>query len=293
MATNKYFRNFNTKNEQLLLEDLVIETIKIHGIDMYYIPRELFLEQPSILFGDDPISRFRQHFIVEMYIKTVEGFEGEGDIIGKFGLEVKDTATLVVSVKRFRHITNKDRPMEGDLLYFPLTESFFEIKFVEDENPFFQLGKNYTFDLSVELFQYSHEDIMTQIPEIDSIVDTVKYLKFIGLEENGTTYQKGQVVYTFANGSTFGDLNNASGRGVVVQYDDSENILTLEKIVGSWKSSANGKNYYLIAEDDSYRKIVSVGNSVDNNQANDNKPIGLDSDTLLDFSEFNPFKDMF
>jgi hypothetical protein len=293
MATNKYFRNFNTRNEQLLIEDLVIETIKIHGIDMYYIPRELFLDQPSILFGDDPISKFREHFIIEMYIKTVNGFEGEGDVISKFGLEIKDTASFVVSRKRFEHVTNRSRPFEGDLIYFPLTESFFEIKFVEDENPFYQLGRNYTYDLSVELFQYSHEDIKTQIPEIDSIVDSVKFKNILSIDSVVGTFAKGDSVFSLADGASFGSIEDSIARGTVVAYDSVRETLEIEKTVGKWLSSSPSKVFHAIGQNGSYARIVSVGNTTDKNPANDNQLLEFDAGNLLDFSEFNPFKDMF
>lgn len=293
MPTNKYFRNFNTRNEQTLIEDLVIETIKIHGIDMYYIPREIFLEQPSIIFGDDPISQFRQHFLVEMYIKTVNGFEGEGDVVSKFGLEIKDTATFVVSRKRFEFLTKRKRPFEGDLIFFPLTESFFEVKFVEDENPFYQLGRNYTYELSVELFQYSHEDIKTQIPEIDSIVDTVKFRNILTVDSVVGSFGKGDLVFSLANGASSGSADAANVRGTLHEYDSVKGTMSIEKTVGKWPSSSPSRTFFILNENGSHARIAAATSTTDKNPANDNQLLDFEAGNLLDFSEFNPFKDMF
>ena len=141
---------------------------------MIYIPRTLVNEDE--LFGEDTISKFTEGNAIEMYIESVDGFEGEGDFISKFGLEIKDTMSLIVSRKRFEeqlgHVAT--RPREGDLIFFPLSKGLFEIKFVEHENPFYQLGKLYTFKLSCELFSYSQEEIDTGFSEIDSLEDNRK-----------------------------------------------------------------------------------------------------------------------
>ena len=294
MATNKYFTNYNSKYEQTLIEDLVVETIKIHGLDMYYLPRELV--DKNNIFGEDPISNFKQHFIVEMFIESVDGFEGDGDIIGKFGLEIRDSATFVVSKKRFNHITEKNRPFEGDLIYFPLAKKFFEIKFVEHENPFYQLGKNYVYSLSVELFQYSEENINTQLEDIDSAVDAREYslsLTLTGITGNEQNiYAKGDVVYQFHDGTTNGSITGSDARGTVLSYDVP--ILTLQDVVGSWKISTIDDTYYAIKENGLYYGVVGEKiDSVESNLFEDNKLISDKEDNVLDFSEANPFGDLF
>lgn len=165
MAKNPYFKH--TNNEQQIVEDLTIEAIKIHGEDMVYIPRTLVNKDE--LFGEDTISKFEGGTQIEMYVESVDGFEGDGDFISKFGLEIRDSISLVVSKKRFTQEVASSRPLEGDLIYFPLTKGLFEIKFVEHENPFYQLGKLYTYKLSCELFQYSQEDLETGWSDIDDI----------------------------------------------------------------------------------------------------------------------------
>ena len=289
MATNKYFINYNSKYEQTLIEDLVVETIKIHGFDIYYLPRELNY-QPDI-FGDDPVSSFRQHFIIEMYLQSVDGFEGDGDFIGKFGLEIRDSATFVVSKKRFQNVTDKFRPMEGDLLWFPLTKKFFEIKFVEHENPFYQLGKNYVYSLNVELFQYSEEGINTQIDTIDDAVDNREFTKTlsIGTPVGSGTFSENDVVYTFENGVTSGSLTAADSSATVVSY--SSGSLVMKDTIGYWRNSTADLDRYVI-KNGLYAKILSSTTKTDEKDFNDNDEIQEKADEFLDFSEFNPFGDL-
>jgi len=288
MATNKYFINYNSRYEQSLLEDIVIESIKIHGFDIYYLPRELN-SQPNI-FGDDPISSFNQHFIVEMFLQTVDGFEGDGDYISKFGLEIRDSATFAVSKTRFQNITGKFRPMEGDILYFPLTKKFFEIKFVEHENPFYQLGKNYVYTLKVELFQYSEEEFNTNLEDIDSAIDTREYTKTLVLGATGGSgnFAQGSIVYSFDNGATFGSLTAADSNAEVVNYQGSN--LTIRNPVGEWRVSNASRNTYVVSSDNQfYAKINSKIDKVDSLTANDNDILESKSLEFLDFSEQNPF----
>lgn len=289
MATNKYFINYNSTAEQSLIEDLVVESIKIHGMDMYYIPREL-ANQPDI-FGDDPTSSFRQHFIIEMFIESVDGFEGDGDYISKFGLEIRDSAKFVVSKKRFMNITDRTRPLEGDLIYFPLNKKFFEIKFVEHENPFYQLGKNYVFSLSVELFQFSEENINTQIEEIDQAGDKLEYKVTLSLGSlNGSgTFQADETVYSFLDGSTSGVLTAADSSATVVSY--SSGSIVIKDAIGPWKVSDSSTDRYIF-NSDVYAKMNSSTDSMESNQSNDNSVIENLTQDYLDFSETNPFGDM-
>ena len=289
MATNKYFINYNSKYEQNLIEDLVVETIKIHGLDFYYIPREL-ANQPDV-FGDDPMSSFKQHFIIEMFIESVDGFEGDGDYISKFGLEIRDSAKFVVSKKRFVNVTNLPRPLEGDLIFFPLNKKFFEIKFVEHENPFYQLGKNYVYSLSVELFQFSEENINTQIEEIDTAGDRLEYNKTlsIGSLTGSGSFQKDDIVYSFLDGSTGGVLSSAESKATVVSY--SAGNLVIKDTIGTWKTSDADTDRYVV-KSDVYAKINSSEDNMGQNGSNDNDVIENLSQEFLDFTEINPFGDM-
>ena len=177
MARNVYFTH-GTKNEQFLIEDLIVESLSIYGQDMYYIPRTL-IGKDEIL-GEDRLSEFKNAYPIEMYLENVTGFEGQGAFIQKFGLMMEQTATLTVARRRWEQLIGRfgqtiipSRPCEGDLLYFPLTKGLFEIKFVKHQDPFYQLGKLYVFTLEVELFQYSSEHIDTGVKDID-VFETLK-----------------------------------------------------------------------------------------------------------------------
>ena len=176
MAVNPYFYNYG--NEQNLVEDMTIEIIKATGQDCLYVPRQ-YLNIDKI-FGENPASSFTKTYTLEMYLQSYKGFEGT-DIISQFGIEIKDKVTLVFARKRFsEEITLNDititRPREGDLIYFPASKSLFEINFVEHENPFYPLGKLYSYYVTAELFTYSYEKINTNISYIDSVSTVTKGL---------------------------------------------------------------------------------------------------------------------
>jgi hypothetical protein len=179
MPTNFYFQSGNTSgttNEQRLLEDLVIESMKIYGHDVYYMPRTIINQDP--IFNQDPIGYFNQYYPLEMYLENTEGFEGQGELLTKFGYEFKSTATFVVAKRRWEesvgrnadNLTLPERPAEGDVLFFPKTKTFFVINYVDFLNPFYQLGKIYTFKLVCEVWDYSSELVDTNNSEIDSSI---------------------------------------------------------------------------------------------------------------------------
>jgi hypothetical protein len=156
MATNIYFSQ-KVKSEQDLYEDIVIESLKIHGQDIYYLPRDIVNE--NRILGDDVPSRFNSSYMVEAYLENTEGFDGEGDLFSKFGVEIRDQATFIVSrrrwnqtVARFDNEINSERPREGDLVYLTLSNSLFQIMHVEHEQPFYQLSNLPTYKMRCELF---------------------------------------------------------------------------------------------------------------------------------------------
>lgn len=175
MPTNFYFQSGipgGRSSEQLLMEDIIIECLKIYGFDVYYIPRSSVNEDD--ILTEDPLNKYESAYPLEMYMSNITGFEGEGDLLTKFGVEIRDTATFIVARRRWDEVVAKDgnaqlttRPAEGDVLYFPLTKSYFEIRRVETKDPFFQVGKLYVFKLECELMQYSSERFETNIAEID------------------------------------------------------------------------------------------------------------------------------
>jgi hypothetical protein len=171
MPRNVYFSQ-GAKSEQNLYEDLVIEALKIYGHEMYYMPRNMVSR--DMILNEDIESKFDEAYMIEMYLENVDGFDGDGTFFSKFGLEIRDSATFVVSKRQWEKLVGlynneivSGRPNEGDLLFFPLTRSFFEIKFVEHKSPFYQLSKVPVYKMRCELFEYSDEEIDTGIAEID------------------------------------------------------------------------------------------------------------------------------
>ena len=216
MPTNFYFQSGNTSgttNEQRLVEDLVIESLKIYGHDVYYLPRQ----SGSLdgILGEDALSYFDQAYPLEMYLENVQGFEGEGELFTKFGFEFRSSATFVVAKRRWEEgvaqnaiVQLPDRPAEGDLLYFSKTKTFFVIKYVDFLNPFYQLGKIYTYKLQCDVFEFSSERIDTGIEEIDSITDksSQDLYRFQLLQESGdlvlTTSETSIILEVYATADT-------------------------------------------------------------------------------------------
>jgi len=169
MATNFFINNFKSSMEQQLIENLVIESIRFYGEDMLYIPRKL--NNYDSIYGADDQSSYEQAIPIEMYIKSIDGFSGDGNFMSKFGLEIRDQVIFSVAQRRFNEdvgtITTQPRPNEGDLIYFPLNSKCFQIKYTNKFEMFYQLGALQTWEMTCELFEYSNETINTGIPEID------------------------------------------------------------------------------------------------------------------------------
>ena len=194
MATNPYFqsgRGIGDRNEQTLIEDLIMECIKVYGFDTWYLPRTLVKDDQ--LFLEDTLSKFQQAYPIEAYLENSSGFEGN-DILSKFGIQMNDSGTFVIAKRRWEEAVGRspslmlpNRPAEGDLIYFPITNSYFEIKKVNVFNPFYQVGKLYVYKLEVELFQYSSERIETgtNIDDIGNIFGSLDVLGSQLLLETG------------------------------------------------------------------------------------------------------------
>jgi len=170
MAINPYINLTSYTSEQNLVEDITVELIQGVGQDCLYVPRKAL--NIDRLFGEDPTSFFEKSYTIEMYIQSYKGFEGT-DVITQFGIEIKDKISLLMARRRFREqVTLVDptitRPREGDLIYFPLSKSLFEINFVEHENPLYPLGRLYSYQITAELFTYSYEKITTPSPAVNS-----------------------------------------------------------------------------------------------------------------------------
>jgi len=298
MALNPYIRlhNHTYKPEQNLVEDLTVEAIKIHGLEMYYIPRDLVVRDD--LFGESRYSRFNSFSMIEMYMDTTQAFEG-GDTFTKFGFEVRDSVKFTVSKKRFMRETGKKRPLEGDLLFLPLNRGLFEIKFVEHENPFYQLGKLFSYQLTCELFQYSEEEFNTGIEEIDVINEETGYKLDIGLEATyGTgSFRKGDFVYQFQDGSVTGGTSGETARAKIQSIDSrlSPKVLSIADVSGKWLFGSSETPLYLTKSDNSIYAKISSSTSRERLGILDianNSQIESEANTILNFDETNPFDDM-
>lgn len=171
MATNAFFNNYARISEQELLDDLVIESIKQYGVDVVYITRAI--KGRDNIFNEDDFPEYNEIFEFEAYVKNMEGFEGEGDFLSKFGLQIRDQLTLTVANRTFERFVTREvveliRPREGDLIYFPLNEKIFEIKYVEHESVFYQMGRTQVYDMTCELIEYANQRFNTGRTEIDN-----------------------------------------------------------------------------------------------------------------------------
>jgi len=218
MATNFYFNTFSNSMEQNLIEDLIIETIRIYGHDIWYIPRTLGAKDE--LLNEDDLSTFNSAYMIEAYIKNVDSFGGDGDFLSKFGLQINDTMTLTIAMRKFVEdvglYDDQVRPNEGDLIYFPLNRKLFEVKFVEHEAIFYQMGKLQTYDLRCELFEYSQERFNTGVDEIDTLLSSYVITSnnaianveaYDSIADNFTIELKGDSIIDFTETNPFGDDN--------------------------------------------------------------------------------------
>lgn len=298
MAVNPYFNFRTNKPEQWLNEDLVIESIKMYGLDVVYIPRDLIRNDK--LFGEDILSSFSNPYFVEMYVESVDGFEGAGDMLTRFGLDVRDSAKLVVAKRRFQKETGYTRPKEGDLIYYPTSKGLFEIKFVEHESPFYQLGKNYVFKLSVELFQYSMENIDTGISDIDDKIDDLTYSVFLTLSGVTGEFVKGDKVYQDPAGTWTGS-GYASATGATGEITFISPGVTSMRIKNNWGAwgitgTASQQLYVSNAGGTAYAAVTSISDTYDEedtyNDYASNKTIEDEGDEYINFDESNPFGDL-
>lgn len=171
-TTSPFFQHYDYLDEQELLDDLIVESIQIYGIDSFYLPRKRN-SFDGLLYEDDT-SSFEKAYAIEMFVNDTEGFQGQGTYASKFGIEIRDQITFSIARRTFKdEISLKDseipRPREGDLVYFPMNKKCFEIKFVNDKPFFYQLGRLQIYEINCELYEYSHETFNTGIPEIDNL----------------------------------------------------------------------------------------------------------------------------
>lgn len=278
----------------------------MYGQDVYYIPRQLIAVDEIL---NEDYSRFADAYVIEMYIETVDGFAGEGDLLSKFGVEIRDQATFVVSRRRWEQLVgvwnnqiNNLRPNEGDLIYLPLSNSIFEIRFVEHEQPFYQLSNLPTYKLQCELFEYNQEEIETGIRDIDRIQERFSTQLVMTVTSGSQNFVPGERVFQ-DTGQTFTDAERF-GQPIYVEAEVAEftrgtgglpSTLTVVAVRGT-----DGTDRTFFA--DSTKRIngddtgaawvitqVDETKALDNDTFADNQDFEVEGDSIIDFSETNPF----
>lgn len=291
MPTNLYFNNFPANqitSEQLLIEDLVIEAMQIHGMDIFYMPR-MNTSQDDILYGENTVKEYRKAYPLEMYLENVTGMEGEGDFISKFGLEIRDEISLLVSRRRFAASVPQIRPNEGDLIYVPLVKNFFEITFVEHENDqamFYTLGRGrggnvYVYALKLKQFVFSNEVVETGIADIDENIRQSYPRVRISLDTVSGKFINDEIVYI---GNS---LANATAQAVVFDFTPNS-YLDVYRVKGQFTTGTITGNTStatatILAVDDEPGQTNNFEDAVDN------EIIETEADSILDWTESNPF----
>ena len=295
MARSPHFSQ-KVKSEQNLYEDIIIESMKIYGQDVYYLPRTIVNE--NTILGEDVASQFANSYKIEMYLENQDGFDGEGDLFTKFGVEIRDEATFIVARKRWTQTVSSAnnsitvlRPKEGDLIWLALSNKLFEIMHVEHESPFYQLSNLPTYKMRCQLFEYSGEDLDVGIDGVDTIQSDFGYRAYLTMDSDGSLggFTVGEnITQTFANGTIL--------TGEVAHWSDSDNIMHLvnfgaddgafhlpvvgRQVIGA--SSLNITTTTAVSEE-----IVESKNEMNTTFETTN-----DVMSFLDFSETNPFGDV-
>ena len=293
MTINPFFKkNYSSEKEQKLYDDLMTESIQIHGVEVAYLPREI--QKVNSVFQDVDVSKFTKTHNIEMFIDTVNSFEGEGDFLSKFGVQIRDSLEMTVMVKRFESL-NIGKPKEGDLVFFPFTKQLFEIMFVEHEQIFYTLGERFVFKLKMELFEYSNQIIETGIQDIDNIPLKEAYSIELPVSTSTGAFQIGQKIF---QGDSF---DSSIARGTVSKWkkEDSSNLGSLEliNVRGKFlenediKSEPDSSGNYVSCQLDLPDNYEEVEMENVNSELDDNIDFESEADKVIDFSENNPFSE--
>jgi len=290
MATSVYFNNYNSVAEQRVLEDLIVESIKIMGFDGYYLPNDNDIAR-DLLFGEDPVKKFQSAFPLELYLSNSLDYDGEKEFFSKFGLEIKNNVNVIVSKRSFSQRVPQNvfqRPREGDLIYVPFlngTGELYEIKFADQDKDFNTLGRKvpYFYELQLEKFKFSHELINTGVQEIDDSATFSSYTIQLNVAAGAGTYQNKEIVYQALDSTEA----NATVVAVVQEWNKKANTLNVTNIAGEFIPNRNiigasSNASYLLANFDPLK---------DNNrdESSDNYIIENQANSIIDFSETNPF----
>jgi hypothetical protein len=304
MPRSVYFSQA-VKSEQNLYEDLIIESLKIFGQDVYYVPRTL-VSRDNIL-GEDTASKFDDAYLIEAYIENTDGFEGSGDLYQKFGLEIRDEATFIISRRQWQNLVGvwnntveTNKPQEGDLLFLPMSNSFFEISFVEDEQPFYQLSNLPVYKMQCSLFEYNEEDFETGVQAIDGVQAQQSYQVGMTVDVTGGEHFKlgetvTQVISTDPAISVYGEIQTITKTSNVLGTISVSNI----GVIGSTdaKDFIVSETLGLVGSESTNTCYITDINNVADAEAfpsddqAENYAFEVEADGFLDFTETNPFGD--
>lgn len=305
MPRNVYFSH-GTPSEQNLYEDIIIESLRIYGHEAYYIPRTIVNEDS--VFNEEALSKFGEAYMIEMYVDSVDGYEGDGNLLSKFGLEVRNQISFVLSRKRWNNLIGKFgnepneliRPNEGDLIYLPLVKGLFEIRYVDGDTPFYQLQNMPTYKLTCELFEYGNEAIDTGVEEIDSFETKYATRTTFNLGTGTGSFIVGENIAQSLGGSPeviingeIAEVRDGEVDVVGIESSDGTNLsfsLTSD-IVGNLIGERSLASYPITLKDpnvpDSYKDSFTT---MDTNDAfADNEEFESVGNNFIDFSEINPF----
>lgn len=297
MATSQYFNNYNSRfQEQRLVEDLIVESIKIMGFDGYYCPNDND-QARDLLFGEDPVKKFQSAFPVEFYLSEALNYTGEKEFFSKFGLEIKNHTKVLISKRSFSQRVPQNtftRPREGDLIWIPFLNGegeLYEITFTDQDKDFYMLGRPapYFYELHLEKFKFSSELIATGVDDIDDAAKQATYSIELNLGTGAGNYQYGEIVYQ----SSANTQANAAAVAIVQTWVRSANTfgantLTVSNIAGEFVEGpikivgATSNAQYTLASYDPLRDIVE-------DDSYDNYIIENSANSIVNFSEQNPF----
>ena len=276
------FRANGSAQEQKTIENLIVETIEIYGQDIYYVPRTIV--NKDTVFGEDSDTKFESAKAIRAYVNNVEGWEGQGELLSKFGVRIEDKTTFIFSRDKFKeHVDDstvlnvEGRPNEGDLIWFPTTKHLFQIMFVEAEKPFYQLGKGYVWECQCELFEYSDEEIDTGIADLDAIETAFANAITVGLVAGGSgTFTAGETVTGGTSNVTAEVKSFDSATRTLIVINRSGTFSVPETLTGGTSSAS-----WTTA---TYNTIQNTNSEYDQN--NDFETADND---IIDFTETNPF----
>jgi len=289
--TSNYFNNYGSRAEQGIIEDLIVESIKIMGFEAYYLPNDND-QAHDLLYGEDPVKKFESAFMVEMYLSDSMDYMGEKEFFSKFGLQIKNRVNVILSKRSFSQRVPidgvYDRPREGDLIFVPFLNGvgeLYEIKFVDQDKDFSMLGRKvpYFYELELEKFRYSQEVIDTGVAEIDEVVTLSAYTIDLDMGAGTGRYQNKEIVFQSADGT----LANATTYATVQSWTPSSNTLSVTNIFGEFTNTDT-----IIGQTSNAQYTLTTFDPIDVNVKNeqyDNKTIDNESNSLINLGETNPF----